>query len=95
METEILNVIIAKAQKFCFAPVTPDVDLFQIGLNSLNAVELLVELETHFQIKFEDDQLSLKDFETPGKLVDLVAQKLSAAQGPADAEAEGRDGFAD
>ncbi|APB69873.1 acyl carrier protein [Paenibacillus jamilae] len=44
--------------------LTPDQDLRTLGLNSLSAVELIVELENELDITMEDDDLVLEHLST-------------------------------
>ncbi|MFI6072054.1 acyl carrier protein [Actinoplanes sp. NPDC051343] len=48
--------------------LTEDADLRDLGLDSLNAVELLARLENHFGVRFVDDALRLETFATPRRL---------------------------
>lgn len=49
-------------------PLTADTPLREFGLDSLAMVELLSSLENTYQVRFEDDALTLDTFESPGVL---------------------------
>ena len=49
-------------------PLTPDTPLREFGLDSLAMVELLSSLENIYEVRFEDDALTLDTFESPGVL---------------------------
>jgi acyl carrier protein len=49
-------------------PLAEDARLRDYGLDSLATVELLAALESTFQVRFEDEALSLSTFETPAVL---------------------------
>ncbi|MNV97230.1 D-alanine--poly(phosphoribitol) ligase subunit 2 [Paenibacillus jilunlii] len=59
--------------------VDPDTDLALLGLDSMSAVGLVVELEAVFDIAFEDDELLLKHFDTIRKIAAKVEQKRALA----------------
>ncbi len=50
--------------------VAPDADIYDAGFASLNALELLVELETAYDVTLGDDQFIAA--RTPAALRDLV-----------------------
>ncbi len=56
-----------------------NVRLRELGLDSLATVELLSALENTYQVRFENDTLTLETFETAG----ILWQTLSAIQQPA------------
>jgi acyl carrier protein len=53
-------------------PLRPEARLFDLGLDSLAMVSLLVELESEFEITFADDMLTISTFETATKLWEAV-----------------------
>jgi len=77
MEKEILGYIIERAQKLCFEEVTAETVLFDVGMNSLNSIGLIVDLEKEYNIKFRDEELSLGDLKTPQMLMELVMKKIA------------------
>ncbi len=62
-------------------PLPPDVNLQNLGLDSLDTVQLMGDLESEFSIVFTDDLLTAATFSSAGKLWAAVAQ-LSADTPP-------------
>jgi acyl carrier protein len=52
-------------------------DLIGLGLDSMASVELVLELETAFDIAFQDDELLLENFSTVERIVSMVESKLN------------------
>lgn len=52
----------------------PDLDLREFGLDSLGVVDLLMSLESEFDIRLTDDVLSMDTFANPGTLWAVVAR---------------------
>jgi acyl carrier protein len=50
--------------------------LVDLGLDSLNTVEIVVRLEEEFGIELSDEDLTVEAFETVGSLWSLVAATL-------------------
>ena len=71
---EILNLAAAHF-KVARAALTPDDDFFKtLGINSLQALELLTRLESHFRIELPDYELQgVSDFRT---LAERVQSRL-------------------
>ncbi len=63
----------------------PDTPLFGtgLGLDSVDAVELLVSIGKEFQLSFAPDALGKMRLRTVGTVVDLVLERLAAAPAPA------------
>jgi acyl carrier protein len=57
-----------------------DVELTQLGLDSMTAVAVLLDLEKTFEIRFPDDMLVEGTFRTAGRLKEAV-QKLREQKG--------------
>lgn len=47
-------------------------DLLELGLDSLNAIEVIVNLESQFDIEVEDEDLMIDNLSTIDMLCDLV-----------------------
>ncbi len=45
-------------------------------LDSLSVVYLIANLETRFEIEFDDDEITASAFETIGSLAELIEKKL-------------------
>ena len=60
--------------------IDPDAPLFGtgLGLDSVDAVELVVSLETEFDFRLDDDALARPSMRTVNSLVDLVLRKQGA-----------------
>ena len=50
-------------------------DVFKLGLDSINAITLVLKLQDAFDIQFEVNEISLENFRTPGDIVELLRQK--------------------
>jgi acyl carrier protein len=61
--------------------IDPDAPLFGTGLalDSVDAVELVVSLETEFDFRLDDDALARPSMRTVNSLVDLVLRKQGGA----------------
>ena len=57
--------------------ITKNDDLRGLGLDSLNAVGLIVELESVFNIEFFDEELLFDNFSNIGRIVEKVESKLA------------------
>jgi len=53
------------------------IDLFNVGLDSIKTIRLVVELETVFDITIEDDDLVIENFSTLSKITDMVSNKIN------------------
>jgi acyl carrier protein len=58
--------------------LTADTPLREFGLDSLAMVELLASLESTYDVRFEDDALTLDTFETPGVLWKALSNTQNA-----------------
>jgi acyl carrier protein len=61
--------------------IDPDAPLFGtgLGLDSVDAVELVVSLETEFSFRLDDDSVARSSMRTVNGLVDLVLRKQGGA----------------
>lgn len=57
-----------------------DKDLRDDGLDSLNAIELIVELEMEFAIEFDEDDLLVERINTVEKIVELVKKYIERTE---------------
>jgi acyl carrier protein len=77
--------IIAKQAKIDVATIRPDSTLKDLGVASLEAIELIFDIEEHFNINFPDQQGANFDSDTVQHLIDAVhqglAEKASAGEG--------------
>jgi acyl carrier protein len=69
--------IIAKQAKTDVAKVKPESTLKDLGVASLEAIELIFDIEEHFNINFPDQQGANFDSDTAQNLVDAVQKALA------------------
>lgn len=58
-------------------PLDMSASLTDLGLDSLNTVEILVRLEDEFDIRLPDEELTAETFETVGSLWSLLAAQAT------------------
>ena len=79
--------IIAKQAKIEVATIRPESTLKDLGIASLEAIEMIFDIEEHFNINFPDQQGANFDRDTAQSLVDAVdkalADKAGAGEGAA------------
>jgi acyl carrier protein len=78
--------IIAKSAKTDVAMIKPESTLKDLGIASLEAIELIFDIEEHFNISFPDQQGANFDSDTAQNLLDAVQKALDekAVAGEAD-----------
>jgi acyl carrier protein len=74
--------IVAKAAKVDVGVIRSESTLKDLGIASLDAIELIFDIEEHFDIAFPDQQGANFDTDTAQSLVDAV-QKALADKAPA------------
>ncbi len=79
--------IIAKQAKVDVATIKPESTLKDLGIASLDAIELIFDIEEHFNVNFPDQQGANFDSDTAQSLVDAVhkalEQKATSGEGNA------------
>lgn len=55
-----------------------DMDLFSLGLDSVNAIMLVMSLQNTFGVNFETTEISLENFRTIEDIVKLIKRKKRA-----------------
>ncbi len=70
--------IIAKQAKIPVETIKPESTLKDLGIASLEAIEVIFDIEEHFNITFPDQQGANFDTDTAQSLVDAVRQGLAA-----------------
>lgn len=70
--------IIAKQAKVEISTITPESTLKDLGIASLDAIELIFDIEEHFDISFPEQQGANFDSDTAQSLVDAVQMALDA-----------------
>ncbi|MEO7053232.1 MAG: phosphopantetheine-binding protein [Rhodanobacter sp.] len=68
--------IIAKQAKVDVATIKPESTLKDLGIASLDAIELIFDIEEHFDINFPDQQGANFDSDTAQSMVDAVRRAL-------------------
>jgi acyl carrier protein len=68
--------IIAKQAKIDVATIKPESTLKDLGIASLEAIELIFDIEEHFDITFPDQQGANFDSDTVQSLIDAVQKAL-------------------
>ena len=70
--------IIAKQAKIPVETIKPESTLKDLGIASLEAIEVIFDIEEHFNITFPDQQGANFDTDTAQSLLDAVRQGLAA-----------------
>ncbi len=68
--------IIAKQAKIDVSTIKPESTLKDLGIESLEAIEVIFDIEEHFNINFPDQQGANFDSDTAQSLVDAVQKAL-------------------
>ena len=92
MHSEQIRELIA-AHARLLVPVdqlTDDSDLYEAGLTSLSTVNLMLAIEEHFDVEFEDRMLGRKTFGSIRALSDAISQLRGTAPTPAAQPLEAR-----
>jgi acyl carrier protein len=55
--------------------LSDDYDIFSLGLDSINAMSLIFNLQDTFEVKFETNEISFDNFQTVTKIVELIERK--------------------
>ena len=55
-------------------PLLPGASLYDLGLDSMGTIQLLLDLEETFGVTFPDDALKPEVFATPGTLWEVVRE---------------------
>jgi len=69
--------IIARQAKIEVATIRPESTLKDLGIASLEAIEMIFDIEEHFNINFPDQQGANFDTDTAQSLVDAVQKALA------------------
>ena len=79
--------IIAKQAKIDISTIKPESTLKDLGIASLDAIELIFDIEEHFDINFPEQQGANFDSDTAQSLVDAVQKafddKAAGSEGDA------------
>jgi acyl carrier protein len=55
--------------------IDDDIDIFNLGLDSINAMTLISNLQEAFNFKLEAHELNLENFQTISTIVEMVRKK--------------------
>ena len=71
----IQEILIKLAKVYCAGEIEGDTDLYERGLNSLNSIELLVDIEEQFGLAFEGEELRIQNIKTFNGFRKLIEEK--------------------
>jgi acyl carrier protein len=60
--------------------ISDDADLYEIGLSSLNTIQLMLAIENHFNLEIPDRMLSRNLFQSINSLASAITQLQRDAQ---------------
>jgi acyl carrier protein len=72
----LLNDTIGKQLTKPIHEIDKDENLFQMGLNSIGFISLIIEIEKCFGIHIEQDDLDLENFNTVNKIKNVIDKKV-------------------
>jgi acyl carrier protein len=55
--------------------INDDIDIFNLGLDSINAMTLISNIQEAFDIKLETHELNFENFQTISTIVEMVQNK--------------------
>lgn len=73
---KIHQIILENMPNISANELTDNVELFSLGLNSLNSVSLVLGLEEIFDFEFDMNEISYESFRAISDIVELVKEKL-------------------
>ncbi len=76
--TEIQEAVLRILKPYCKGSLDLESNLFENGIDSFNAVNVLVALERYYRITFTDEELDLRTIRTVYNLAALVKSKLES-----------------
>ena len=76
IKQKIRKLILENMPNISANELSDNVELFSLGLNSLNAVSLVLGLEEVFGFQFDMDEISYESFRAIADIVELVKGKL-------------------
>lgn len=60
-------------------PITPDTDLFTLGLDSMAMMQLLLQIEERFRLTIQPAEMTRERFATAGALASFLGEKRRLA----------------
>lgn len=79
MEKNDIIKVIDKYAKFKKESYNPDIRLEDLGYSSLAFVSLIMHLEQQFNIKFEDEYLSMDVLSTVSAVIQYVSKRVKCS----------------
>lgn len=61
--------------------IHPDVSLFELGLNSIGFITMIIAIEKHYGISIDQDELDLDRFNSINAIQRCIDEKLSGVKG--------------
>ncbi|WP_158602300.1 acyl carrier protein [Cohnella endophytica] len=58
------------------APVDIHEPIYDMGVDSMKTIQLIVLIEQHFDINFDDEELIMESFSTIDRITDCIVNKL-------------------
>ncbi|MEL6579974.1 MAG: phosphopantetheine-binding protein [Cyanobacteria bacterium J06621_12] len=75
IQQQIKQLLLDNIQNISAKDLSLDAELFALGLNSLNAVSIVLGLEETFDFEFDMDEIDYQHFQTIGSMIELVKSK--------------------
>jgi len=75
IQQQIKQLLLDNIQNISAKDLSLDAELFALGLNSLNAVSIVLGLEETFDFEFDMDECDYQHFQTIGSMIELVKSK--------------------
>ncbi|MEM8721566.1 MAG: phosphopantetheine-binding protein [Cyanobacteria bacterium P01_G01_bin.39] len=76
IKQKIRHIILENIPNTSADELSDNIELFSLGLNSLNAVSLVLGLEEIFEFEFDMNEISHESFRAMADIVELVKGKL-------------------
>ena len=81
MELEQIESVVAEAiisnSEGQLSEINPEVNLRELGLNSINFIKLVVYLEGTFEIEFEEEFLEMEVFENIKHITQYIKERIN------------------
>ncbi len=92
LEADLLQLL--RSRDLRFAEVAADTDLLDSGLlNSLLLTDLILHVEQHYGVQFDDRDVSPGNFRSVSAIVALVLRSQAKQQAPVTAGGQSQGGF--
>ncbi len=76
MEDELIE-ILSEQMLDCDSPIMEDTNLFEVGLDSMGIMQLLLAIEDRFGVAIDPADLSRDNFQTVASIATLIRSKQS------------------